>query len=124
MSKRGVSSHGVISQVNLIFASLQSIRNELQSGNKHARKKVWRGNKGAERRLCTLPVERRGGGEEPRTFCYHHMLLWQALFVSSESYLVQSLGSGFVGFSFFCSIGSVTKRHLCETCLKNPLQVL
>lgn len=70
VSRRGVSSHGVISQMNLISASLLSVRDELQLGTEHARKKVWRGNEGEEKRLCTLP-ELEG---EPPTFCYHHML--------------------------------------------------
>lgn len=57
MSRKGVSSHGVISQMNLTFAFFQSIRNELQLRTEHARKKkVWRGYEGEERRLCTLPA--------------------------------------------------------------------
>lgn len=38
MSRKGVSSHGVISQMNLISASLQRVGDELQLGTEHARK--------------------------------------------------------------------------------------
>lgn len=98
MSKRGVSSHGVISQVNLIFASLQSIRKELQLGNEHARKKVWRGNKGAEWRLCTFPVEQRGG--TPNFLLSSHALMARLVCIL-RIILITDSGARLCRFLFF-----------------------
>lgn len=122
MSRKGVSSHGIISQMNLIFVSLQSIRNELQFGAEHARKKkVWMGNEGEERRLCTLPA--RGVGT-PNFLLSSHALM-ASLVCILRIVLISESGSRLCRFYlFFCRMGFVTKRHLCESRLKSPLQVL
>lgn len=64
VSRKGVSSHGVISQINLFFAFLWSIRNEPQLRTEHARKvKVWGSEEEGEKTVL-LP-----GEEKNPSFC-------------------------------------------------------